>query len=155
MNHLVVEEYIGPALETLLLASGRELGLRLTLAHCTIYRPVFSLFKPVNKIMAIISSFTFARLACHKRGCMPCNWRDGLTNLTESGSGSVPFAWREGLAAHILSRLRAARLKCGQELVWTTSFSSCFLLNVVLLQLAVVVMQAGCKASIQPIRWDI
>ena len=51
---------IGAALETLLLASGRGLGLRLTLAHCT--RPVFSLFKPVNKGVAIISSFTFARL---------------------------------------------------------------------------------------------
>ncbi len=51
---------------------------------------------------------------------LQCNWREGLTILTERGSGSVPVAWREGLAAHILSRLRAARLEteCGQELVW-------------------------------------
>ncbi len=28
-----------------------------------------------------------------------------LTNCTESGSGSVLFTWREGLAAHILSKL--------------------------------------------------
>ena len=35
-------------------------------------------------------------------------WREGLTNCTERGSGSVPVAWREGLAAHILSKLRKA-----------------------------------------------
>ncbi len=35
-------------------------------------------------------------------------WREGLTNCTERGSGSVKFAWREGLAAHILSKLRKA-----------------------------------------------
>ncbi len=52
--------------------------------------------------------------------CLQCNWREGLTILTERGSGSVPFAWRERLAVHILSRLRAARLECGQELVWTS-----------------------------------
>ncbi len=89
---------------------------------------VFKEKEAVNKRsgLAIISSFTFARLSWHKRGCMPfslglqCNWREGLTILTERGSGSVPFTWREGLAAHILSRLRAARLECGQELVWTS-----------------------------------
>ncbi len=42
-------------------------------------------------------------------GCAAMHdWRKGMTNLTERGTGSVPFAWREGLAAHILSRLWAA-----------------------------------------------
>ncbi len=30
--------------------------------------------------------------------CLQCNWREGLSNLTDRGSGSVPFAWREGLS---------------------------------------------------------
>ena len=93
-------------------------------AHCTrglCSASVFKEKKPVNKGVAIISSFTFARLAwavCRFSFGLQCNWREGLTIIMERGSGSVPLAWREGLAAHVLSRLRAARLEWCEKAIF-------------------------------------
>ena len=38
---------------------------------------------------------------------------EGLTNCTERGSGSVPVAWREGLAAHNI--ILSQGFECGLE----------------------------------------
>ena len=131
----------GAALETLWLCCmhGRGLGLRLSLVHCTRSVVSFCIQGKRSQLVVIFSNFTFACIAwAQKRAGLELyvhrffsgwccsagmtDWMEGLTNLTERGSGSIPFAWREGLAtAHILVQCASdSRLSAAKLWVWTS-----------------------------------
>ena len=124
VNHLVVE--VQDLLQ--LLASGRGLGLRLTL--CLLHQAAFSSQEWLLSVALPLLAQP-GGLVCSVIG----GRRDGLTNLTEwlctvRLEGGAGCCARQGF-------------KCGQELVWTTSFSSCFLLN----NYSVAIASCGSHAS--------